>query len=83
VDLAKKQLLLKRPTEVTEVMRVDDNTRYLDEKGKAIQLSSVRAGDTVYIQATGKTESALALSIRLGPMTVEELRRRYLNAKRE
>jgi hypothetical protein len=81
VDLAKKQLLLKRPTEVTEVMSVDDNTHYLDEHGKAIQLAALRAGDTIYIQSTRRAEGALALSIRLGPMTVEELHRRYLNRK--
>lgn len=79
VDLAKKQLLLKRPTEVTEVMRIDDNTRYLDELGKAIQLTALRAGDTIYIQSTRRADGALAQSIRLGPMTVEELHRRYLS----
>jgi hypothetical protein len=81
VDLTKKQLLLKRPTEVTEVIRVDDNTHYLDEHGKAIQLADLRAGDTIYIQSMRRAEGALALSIRLGPMTVEELHRRYLDRK--
>jgi hypothetical protein len=81
VDLAKQQLLLKRPTEVTEVMSVDDNTHYFDEHGKAIQLAALRAGDTIYIQSTRRADGALAQSIRLGPMTVEELHRRYLNRK--
>jgi hypothetical protein len=81
VDQAKKQLLLKRPTEVTEVMSVDDNTHYFDEHGKAIQLTALRAGDTIYIQSTRRVDGALAQSIRLGPMTVEELHRRYLNRK--
>ncbi len=34
IDLAKKQLLLKRPTEVTELMRVDGETRCFEERGK-------------------------------------------------
>src|SRR5260370_957552 len=49
VDLDKRQILLKLPTEVTQLMRVDDRTRYLDARGKAIKLPDLRAGDTVYI----------------------------------
>jgi hypothetical protein len=74
VDLGKNQLLLKRPTEVTEVMRVNESTRYLDENGRPLKLSDLRAGDTVYISSKG----AVALQIHKGPMTLTELRRRYL-----
>jgi hypothetical protein len=78
VDSAKKQLLLKEPTEITEVLQVNDNTRYADKNGKAIQFSDLRAGDTVFIR-TGKSPAGkVAMSIRKGPMTVEELHRRYL-----
>lgn len=81
VDLGKKQILLKRPTEVTELVRVNGDTRYLDEHGKAIQLSDLRAGDTVYISLKHSDEPPLALIIRKGPMTVEVLRDRYLGTK--
>ena len=40
VDLQKSQLLLKRPTEVTLLVHVDDKTKYLDSAGKPAQLSS-------------------------------------------
>src|SRR5690242_8365742 len=80
VDLAKRELLLKRPTEVTEVIRVDERTQYFERSGKAIKLSDLRAGDTVYITAAphDPAATALAQTIRKGPMTVEELHRRYL-----
>ena len=78
VDLARQQLLLKFPTEVTEVMRVDGNTRYLDESGKPIKLADLRAGDTVYVTSVRGLEGVTAVRIRKGPMTLEELRRRYL-----
>ena len=78
VDLGKNQLLLKRPTEVTEVMRVNESTRYLDENGRPLKLSDLRAGDTVYISSKPSTGGAVALQIHRGPMTLTELRRRYL-----
>jgi hypothetical protein len=82
VDLSKDQLLLKRPTEVTEVMRVNSETRYVDEKGNLIRLTDLRAGDTVYITAKPASGGSLAIEIRKGPMTLSELRRRYLQSKR-
>jgi hypothetical protein len=78
VDSAKNQLLLKRPTEVTEVMRVDGATAYHDENGTSIKLVDFRAGDTVYVTSTPGQGGALARQIRKGPMTVAELERRYL-----
>jgi hypothetical protein len=78
VDLAKQQLLLKFPTEVTEVMRVNDDTRYLDESGKPIKLADLRAGDTVYVASVRGAEGLVAVRIRKGPMTLEELHRRYV-----
>src|SRR5215472_973349 len=61
IDLGKKQILLKRPTEVTELMRVDRETRYFDEHGKAIRLTDLRAGDTVYIASKASSATALAV----------------------
>jgi hypothetical protein len=78
VDTAKKQLLLKEPTEITEVLQVNDKTRYTDKNGKAIEFADLRAGDTVFIRSSATPTGKLAVSIRKGPMTVEELRRRYL-----
>jgi len=82
VDVSKGQLLLKLPTEVTEVMRVNNDTRYLDEEGRPIKLTDLRAGDTVYINQQAGSGGALAVEIRKGPMTIAELRRRYLRSKK-
>lgn len=78
VDLGRQQLLLKFPTEVTEVMRVNDDTRYFDERGKPIKLADLRAGDTVYVTSTRGGQGSVAVRVRKGPMTLEELHRRYL-----
>jgi hypothetical protein len=78
VDIAKGQLLLKRPTEITELLQVNDKTHYTAKNGKAIQFSDLRAGDTVYIRSTSTPAGKLAVSVRRGPMTLEELRRHYL-----
>jgi len=77
VDSGKNQMLLKLPTEVTEVVRVDDKTRYFDAANKPINLNDLRAGDTIFITFSGG-KSRIAQRIRKGPMTVEELHRRYL-----
>lgn len=77
VDIAKKQLLLKEPTEITELLQVNDKTRYADKNGKAIQFADLRAGDTVFIRTATTPAGKVAVSIRKGPMTVEELHRRY------
>jgi hypothetical protein len=82
IDLAKKQILLKRPTEVTELVRVDGETRYFDERGKAIRLTDLCAGDTVYIMPKSNGGRWVAATIRKGPMTLDVLRERYLNSKR-
>ena len=78
VDTTKKQLLLKEPTEITEVLQVNDKTRYTDKNGKAIQFADLRAGDTVFIRSSASSAGKVATSIRKGPMTLEELRGRYL-----
>ena len=80
VDADKKQLLLKYPTEVTELVLVNEKTVYLDEKGKALQFGDFRAGDTVYIAfaRSNSDNPRTAARIRKSPMTLEELHRRYL-----
>jgi hypothetical protein len=78
IDLAKKQILLKRPTEVTELMRVDGETRYFEERGKPIRLTDLRAGDTVFITSRPTSGQSVAITIHKGPMTLDVLRERYL-----
>jgi hypothetical protein len=78
VDTGKGQVLLKRPTEITELLQVNDKTHYTGRNGKAMQLSDLRAGDTVYIRSTSTPAGRLAVSIRRAPMTLDELHRRYV-----
>jgi hypothetical protein len=78
VDLRKNQIVLKRPTEVTELVLVTQNTVYSDEDGKALRFQDLRAGDTVYVTLVERPDGVTATRIRKGPMTVEELQRRYL-----
>jgi len=78
IDLAKKQILLKRPTEVTELMRVDGETRYFEESGKPMRLDDLRAGDTVFIMSKPTGGQPVAVTIHKGPMTLDLLRERYL-----
>ncbi len=79
LDAAHARIVLKRPTEVTLLMQVTAQTAYRDEQGKPLQLADLRTGDTAYItyrQSPGGAPTALL--VRLGPMTVQELQRRYL-----
>jgi nucleoid-associated protein YgaU len=79
VDLSRKQIVLKRPTEVTELIQTSDKTDYRNEEGKEIQFANLRAGDTVWVTFDGKAEGVrVAAVIRKGPMTTDELHRRYV-----
>ena len=78
VDQPKSELLLKRPSEVTLLMKVNAKTKYQDESGKAIPLSDFRAGDTVWVVSSGGAEPT-AIRIRKGGMTISELHRYYLD----
>jgi hypothetical protein len=62
-------------------MQVTAQTAYRDEQGKPLRLADLRTGDTGYItfRQTPAGEPT-ALLVRLGPMTVQELQRRYLKA---
>lgn len=82
VDSNKEQLVLKRPTEVTLLVRVNGRTAYSDEKGKPLQLNDFRAGDTVYVALRSGTQGPPVVTrIRKGLMTLDELRRRYLKVQ--
>lgn len=81
VNPQKREMVLKLPTEVTKPMSITDKTSIVDENGKPLRTTDLRSGDTVYITYRQNGAGAEALSIRLGPMTVEELQRRYLNGQ--
>jgi hypothetical protein len=80
VDVPKSQILLKRPTEVTLLMKVSDKTQIRDENGKLLGLSDLHAGNTVWVKSSpGEKDQPVANSIRKGPMTVQDLHRYFLD----
>jgi hypothetical protein len=79
VNADKGTMVVKRPTETTLTIRVTPKTRCRNEKGEPIGFTDLRAGDTVFVASERDSSGQpAASSIRLGPMTVEELHRRYL-----
>ncbi len=79
VDAKKQQIVLKLPTEVTEIVKVTAATTYRDEKGRPLKFEDLRAGDTVYATLKRDADGTLAVaSLRRGPMTLEELHSRYI-----
>ena len=79
VNSDKGTMVVKRPTETTLTILVSSKTRCRGEKGEAIRFTDLRAGDTVFIASEPDPSGhPAASSIRRGPMTLEELRRRYL-----
>jgi hypothetical protein len=78
VDRTKSQILLKLPTEVTTMMKVDGKTQFIGADGKAIQLADLRTGDTVWVAASGGADPS-ATRITIGAMTVPELHQLYLD----
>jgi hypothetical protein len=79
VSAANHELLLKNPTEVAEVVQVNEKTVCLDQQGKPIQIKDLRSGDTIFATIVQKTSGVfIATRIQKGPMTVAELHRRYL-----
>src|SRR5450631_1810767 len=82
VNPAKSSMVLKRPTEVTLTVRVTGKTRCTREDGKSLQLSDLRAGDTVFIALVRESSGEfVASSVRQGVMTLPELQRRYLRPR--
>jgi hypothetical protein len=49
IDEGKRELVLKAPTEVTELVKATNHTSYLDANGKKLRFADLRAGDAVYI----------------------------------
>ena len=80
IDSAKSQVLLKRPTEVTLLMKITDKTVILDSNTKPLHLTDLHSGDTVWVTSSTTADSGpTALTIRKGPMTVELLHRYFLD----
>jgi hypothetical protein len=79
LDLQQKQLLLKYPTEVTLLVKATDQTKFVDDSGKSMKLSDLRAGDTVWLTSSGEGTDTTALKVRKGEMTVADLHRYYLD----
>ena len=81
-DTVKDQLVLKHPTEVTELMLLTSKTNCRDEHGKLFPCKNLRAGDTVFVvSGRGSGGVRTATSIRIGPMTAAEVHRRYMTFK--
>jgi hypothetical protein len=79
VDQSKSQVLLKRPTEVTLLVSVNANTKYLDDSGQPLKVSDFRAGDTVWVTTSGGGDQPAATRIRKGQLTVADLHHYYLD----
>jgi len=78
VDLVKSEMLLKRASEVTVLMRVGDKTQIADSAGKTAKLADLRAGDTVWV-VSSDGDVPTVLHIRKGQMTVADLHHYYLD----
>ncbi len=77
IDAARGRIVLKRPTEVTLLVQVNAQTVYRDEQDKPLRLTDLRTGDTAYIAYRQNAAAPIALRVRLGAMTVQELHKRY------
>ncbi len=79
VNLPQHQIVLKEPTEVTELVQFDEHSVILDEQGKRIEPSALRAGDTVFVSLSKRGGGIpLVTEIRKGEMTTSELHKRYV-----
>jgi hypothetical protein len=73
------EMFLKAPTEVTELMLVNNKTVFLDEQGKRVTFKDLRSGDTVYVVADRTSGGEpLATRVEMGPMTAAILHARYI-----
>jgi hypothetical protein len=79
IDPQKQEVLLKRPTEVTLLMKIGTSTQIVDETGMPLKMLDLRAGDTVWVTSSGGAAEPTAVRIRKGQMTVADLHRFYLD----
>lgn len=78
VDRAHNILVLMHPWQVTQTVTVNDKTQYVDDQGKPIKVTDLRAGDTIFATTHTDKGNVVVDKIRKGVMTVAELRKRYL-----
>jgi hypothetical protein len=76
-SVEKTTLVLLYPTETTATITVNDKTQIVDENGKALKVSDLRAGDTIFVTYSTVSGALLATHVRKGMMTTAELRKRY------
>ncbi len=79
IDRPNSQLLLKRPTEVTVLVKIGPNSKYLGDNGKTVALSSFRSGDTVWAKVSGNGPEPTLVEMREGEMTLADLHKYYLD----
>lgn len=83
VDIKQNQIVLKRPTEVTQVVTVNKETVFLNLAGKTMPFATLRAGDTGYAMLKRVKGEYILAKFRLAPMTLEEVHKRYLSFSTE
>jgi hypothetical protein len=79
VDQSQQQILLKKPDEITLLLKVSPDTKFVSEGGKPLHLSDFRAGDTVWVTYKGAGADATAVNVRAGGMTLSELHKYFLD----
>ena len=79
VDVANSQVLLKRPTEVTVLAKIDAKTKCLDAAGKPIKITSFRAGDTVWARLSSDGPDPTVELMQDGEMTMADLHKYFLD----
>jgi hypothetical protein len=78
VNLRKHEVVMEEPSQITLTMNLTGKTVFQDDQGHALPINDLQAGETVYATYELDSKGAVtALTIREGPMTVEELHRRY------
>ena len=78
VSLKKHEVVMEEPTQITITMNLTGKTAFTNQQGHALPIADMRAGDTVYVTYEQDSKGVVtALAIREGPMTRQELRRRY------
>ena len=79
VDQSQQQILLKRPSEITLLLKVSPETKFVSESGKPLKLSDFRAGDTAWVTYSGTGSDATAVHVRAGGMSVSDLHKYFLD----
>ena len=79
VDQSQQQILLKGPNEITMLLKVAPDTKFVSEGGKPLRLADFRAGDTVWVVYKGTGDDSTAVHVRAGGMSVEDLHKYYLD----